>query len=93
MMFMTSTKTTSIGYSLATAGAISALIQVAVMPHLLRIFGTLGVYNFSMSLWAYAFLVMPLINLLARCGATTIAVWFGLALSLGFARGGNMAYS
>ncbi|KAG2062688.1 MFS general substrate transporter, partial [Suillus decipiens] len=92
-----------IGYSLAAAGAISAVIQLCIMSYLLRTFDSAKMYNFCMALWPYTFLVLPILNLLARAGldettgelgTTTITLlWVGIAFVLMLSKVASLAYS
>ncbi|KAG1858426.1 major facilitator superfamily domain-containing protein [Suillus subalutaceus] len=81
-----------IGYSLATSGAIGATIQLCIMSYLLRTFDSAKMYSFCISIWPYPFLVLPILNLIARAGldettgelgTTTVALlWVGIAFVL-----------
>jgi len=92
-----------IGYSLATAGAISAGIQLLFLPTLLRTFEITRLYTFCMSLWPLTFAALPFLNLLARSSLDTatglidaetqVKIWIGIALILGMSRVGCLAYS
>ncbi|KAG2752160.1 MFS general substrate transporter [Suillus brevipes Sb2] len=92
-----------IGYSLATAGAIAAAIQLCIMSYLLRTFDSAKMYNFCMALWPYTFLVLPILNLIARAGLdettgelgpTVVALlWVGIAFVLMVSKVASLAYS
>lgn len=92
-----------IGYSLATAGAIAAAIQLCIMSYLLRTFESAKLYNFCMGLWPYTFLVLPILNLIARAGsdettgelgtATIAFLWVGIAFVLMLTKVASLAYS
>ncbi|GLB35095.1 putative MFS general substrate transporter [Lyophyllum shimeji] len=92
-----------IGYSLATAGAISAGIQLLFMPTLLRTFEITRLYEFCMNLWPLTFAALPCLNLLARSSLDAATgsidptaqaeIWIGIALVLGTSRVGCLAYS
>ncbi|KAH7909720.1 major facilitator superfamily domain-containing protein [Hygrophoropsis aurantiaca] len=92
-----------IGYSLATAGAIAAAIQLFIMSYLLRTFDCAKMYNFCMSLWPYTFALLPILNFIARRGldettgnlnTTAVALlWLGIAIVLGISKIGALAYS
>ncbi|EIW85420.1 MFS general substrate transporter [Coniophora puteana RWD-64-598 SS2] len=60
-----------IGYCLATSGTIAALIQVLLMPYLLRTFDCARMYSFCMNMWPIAFMLLPTLNLIARAGMET----------------------
>jgi hypothetical protein len=92
-----------IGYSLSTAGIASAVLQVVLMPYLLRTYPSVKIYNFAMSMWWPPFACLPLINLIARAGydpstgmagARTLAIlWVCLAGTILISRFGQLAYS
>ncbi|KAG2360853.1 major facilitator superfamily domain-containing protein [Suillus spraguei] len=92
-----------IGYSLASAGAISAAIQLCIMSYLLRTFDCAKMYNFCMALWPYTFLVLPILNLIARAGLdettgelgtnTITLLWVGIAFVLMLSRVAGLAFS
>ncbi|KAH7889900.1 major facilitator superfamily domain-containing protein [Phlebopus sp. FC_14] len=92
-----------IGYSLATAGAIGATIQVFIMSYLLRTFDCAKMYNFCMALWPYTYLSLPILNLIACKGldevtgtfdeSTTAMLWTGIAIVLGMSKAAGLAYS
>lgn len=92
-----------IGYSLATAGAIAASIQLCIMSYLLRTFDSAKMYNFCMSLWPYTFLALPILNLIARAGldeitgelgtATVALLWVGIAFVLMLSKVASLGYS
>ncbi|KIJ60665.1 hypothetical protein HYDPIDRAFT_43197 [Hydnomerulius pinastri MD-312] len=92
-----------IGYSLATAGAIAAAIQVFIMSYLLRTFDCAKMYNFCMGLWPYTYVALPFLNAIARRGLdettgvpdtyTTAMLWTGIALVLGLSRTAALGYS
>ncbi|KAG2360854.1 major facilitator superfamily domain-containing protein [Suillus spraguei] len=92
-----------IGYSLATAGAIGAAIQLCIMSYLLRTFDCAKMYNFCMALWPYTFLVLPILSIIARTGlddttgelgtATVALLWVGIAFVLMLSKVASLAYS
>ncbi|KAG1879286.1 major facilitator superfamily domain-containing protein [Suillus tomentosus] len=91
-----------IGYSLAIAGAIGAAIQLCIMSYLLRTFDAAKIYCFCMSLWPYTFLVLPVLNIIARAGldettgelgTTAVAfLWVGIAFVLLLTKAACVAY-
>lgn len=91
-----------IGYSLATSGAIGAAIQLCIMSYLLRTFDSAKMYCFCISIWPYTFLVLPILNLIARAGldettgelgTTTVALlWVGIAFVLMLTKVACLAY-
>ncbi|KAF8654091.1 hypothetical protein AX16_003624 [Volvariella volvacea WC 439] len=92
-----------IGYSLATAGTISACIQLFLMPTLLRTFDVVKFYNFCMALWPISFVSLPLLNIIIRTGYDEVTgtvnphaipiVWSGIAALLVCSRVSLLAYS
>ncbi|KAG1819574.1 major facilitator superfamily domain-containing protein [Suillus subaureus] len=92
-----------IGYSLAIAGAIGATIQLCIMSYLLRTFDSAKMYSFCMGIWPYTFLVLPLLNLIARAGldettgelgtATVALLWVGIAFVLMLTKIASLAYT
>jgi len=60
-------------------------------------------YNFCMSLWPYAFLILPFLNIIARAGldettgelgANTVSLlWVGIALALLLSKVAGLCYS
>ncbi|KAI0332370.1 MFS general substrate transporter [Cubamyces sp. BRFM 1775] len=59
-----------IGRALAVMGAVSIPLKLC-MPTLLRRFGTLAVFDFSMLAWIVTFAFMPLASLVARHATTS----------------------
>jgi hypothetical protein len=92
-----------IGYTLAMAGAMAALVQISVLPYVMRTFDNWKTYSFSMTLLPYAFTTMPLLNLLAQSGydettgamtpGTSIAMWICIAITQILSRLGMMGYT
>ncbi|KAG1749005.1 major facilitator superfamily domain-containing protein [Suillus paluster] len=92
-----------IGYSLATSGAIAAAIQLCIMSYLLRTFDSAKMYNFCMALWPYTFLILPVLNLIARAGLdettgelgtpAVALLWVGIAFVLMLSKVASLAYS
>ncbi|EPQ58389.1 MFS general substrate transporter [Gloeophyllum trabeum ATCC 11539] len=90
-----------IGYSLATCGSLAACVQLFLLPVVLRRFDTARVYTFCMGLWPCVFLMMPLLNAIARSGLqddevsvdAKALVWIGVAIMLALSRLGCLAYS
>ncbi|KAF8078095.1 major facilitator superfamily multidrug-resistance, DHA1 sub-family [Lyophyllum atratum] len=92
--------TSEIGYALALSGAIAAALQLFIMPALLRRFNHARMYHFCMKTWAYVYIGLPLLNVVARQGlngtggnAVTIIIWVWIAVILLAARVGFLAYS
>ncbi|KAF8840974.1 MFS general substrate transporter [Paxillus ammoniavirescens] len=92
-----------IGYSLASSGAIAAAIQVFIMSYLLRTFDYAAMYKFCMALWPYAYVVLPILNAIARAGldketgqfdvSTTAMLWTGIAVVLALSKTASLGYS
>ncbi|KAL6309000.1 MFS general substrate transporter [Sparassis latifolia] len=92
-----------IGYSLATSGVISVLLQLFCMPYLLRKVEHAKMYNFCMALWPYCYVLLPGLNLLARGGideatgqilpASRAFIWMGIAGLLSIAKVAGLAFS
>ncbi|KAH9946226.1 MFS general substrate transporter [Epithele typhae] len=62
-----------IGYALSISGLVSILLQIAVMPFVLRRFDHAWTYNACMALWPFCFVLLPALNVLARAGAADLA--------------------
>ncbi|KZT28496.1 MFS general substrate transporter [Neolentinus lepideus HHB14362 ss-1] len=92
-----------IGYSLATCGTLAAFVQLFLLPIVLKRFDTAKVYTFCMSLWTYVFMLLPVLNVIARIGAQPAGgvidarvkalVWAGLGIVLALSRLGCLAFS
>ncbi|TFK42727.1 major facilitator superfamily domain-containing protein [Crucibulum laeve] len=95
--------TTQIGFALAASGVIAALLQVLIMPTILRHVDHAKMYHFCMKLWPYTFLGLPVLNMIAVNGLdaangelnefTQLIIWMGIAVILSMARVGFLAYS
>ena len=78
-------------------------MQITIMPYLMRRFDTLRIYNFTMALWPYAFVAMPLLNFVARNGlnagtgqmstGTRTMLWCGICMTLMLSRFGALSFS
>ncbi|KAH9901278.1 MFS general substrate transporter [Cubamyces lactineus] len=95
---------TQIGYALSISGLISILLQLLVMPIVLRRVDHARMYNFCMGLWPFCFVLLPGLNILARWGAldeafgvlaptTRALVWLGIGLILSISRTAALAFS
>ncbi|TFK55183.1 MFS general substrate transporter [Heliocybe sulcata] len=92
-----------IGFSLATSGVLAAFVQLFLLPIVLKRCDTCKVYTFCMSLWAYVFMLLPLLNVIARSGVqrtdevldarAKALVWVGLGIMLALSRLGCLAFS
>ncbi|KAF8894468.1 major facilitator superfamily domain-containing protein [Infundibulicybe gibba] len=92
-----------IGFSLAAAGAVSALLQLLFMPILLRRFDHAKIYHSCMRVWPSTFASLPFLSLIARNGmntttgrmdpGTTAVLWACIIVILSMARVGFLGYS
>ncbi|KAF9262151.1 MFS general substrate transporter [Marasmius fiardii PR-910] len=90
-----------IGFSLATAGSTSALIQLFFMPSILRRYKLVNIYNVCIAFWPIVFAILPTLNLIARHGSnpgeldarSTSLLWLGIVITLALSRIGCLAYS
>jgi hypothetical protein len=92
-----------IGYTLSASGILAMLLQILVMPYLLRTFDKAKVYHFCMCLFPCMFIVLSTLNLIARSGYdeasgvidshTTGLLWAGIALVLLMSRIVNLSYA
>ncbi|KIJ44207.1 hypothetical protein M422DRAFT_67512 [Sphaerobolus stellatus SS14] len=94
-----------IGYALAIAGSSAALLQLLVMPSLLRRCSPLTAYKYCMKLWPVAYIFLPFLNLLARMGLDSASenevltsrfsalLWVGVGVCLAMTRIANLAFS
>jgi hypothetical protein len=91
---------------LATSGAIAAGLQLFFMPYLLRRFDHAKMYNTCVAIYPYVYLLLPLLNIVARQGTvvgddgvegvtpgTKALLWLGIAILLGMARIACLAFS
>jgi hypothetical protein len=79
------------------------LLQILLMPYLMRTFDKAKVYNFCMCLFPFMFIVLSMLNLIARRGYdevtgvmnshTTGLLWAGIALVLSMSRFVNLSYA
>ncbi|KAI0336417.1 MFS general substrate transporter [Cubamyces sp. BRFM 1775] len=95
---------TQIGYALSISGLISILLQLLVMPIVLRRVDHARMYNFCMGLWPFCFVLLPGLNIIARWGAldeavgvlaptTRALVWLGIGVILSISRTAALAFS
>jgi len=96
-----------IGYALAIAGFSAALLQLLVMPSLLRHYSVLSAYKSCMKLWPGIYMILPCLNLLARKGLDqdstpgkeilipqySAMLWMGVGICLALSRIANLAFS
>ncbi|KIM87578.1 hypothetical protein PILCRDRAFT_815139 [Piloderma croceum F 1598] len=95
--------TEQIGYSLSGSGILAMLLQILLMPYLMRTFDKAKVYNFCMCLFPFMFIVLSMLNLIARRGYdevtgvmnshTTGLLWAGIALVLSMSRVVNLSFA
>jgi hypothetical protein len=79
------------------------LLQILLMPYLMRTFDKAKVYNFCMCLFPFMFVVLSTLNLIARSGYdevtgvmnshTTGLLWAGIALVLSMSRFVNLSFA
>ncbi|ESK92845.1 major facilitator superfamily multidrug- dha1 sub-family [Moniliophthora roreri MCA 2997] len=92
-----------IGFSLASAGAASALMQLFFMPSVLRRYNRAAIYNFCVGFWPIVFAALPVLNVIARCGLNASSgeldghsaslLWVGVIVILATSRIACLAYS
>jgi hypothetical protein len=92
-----------IGYSLSSSGFLAMLLQIMLMPYLLRTFDKAKLYNFCMCLFPFMFILLSTLNLIARSGYdevtgvinshTTSLLWAGIALVLSISRFVNLSFA
>ncbi|KAK7049264.1 hypothetical protein VNI00_005865 [Paramarasmius palmivorus] len=92
-----------IGFSLASAGAVSALMQLFFMPTILRRYKLAAIYNFCVAFWPVVFAALPVLNVIARYGLnadgteldthSTSLLWVGVIVILATSRVACLAYS
>ncbi|KAF8525796.1 major facilitator superfamily domain-containing protein [Hysterangium stoloniferum] len=96
--------TDEIGYSLAVAGFTSVVLQLFLMPWLLRKFDLDSMYRLCMGLFPFIFVALPLLNLLARSGVSgddvqvtvewiKVALWSGIIVTLAMSRVAVLSFS
>ncbi|KAJ7136766.1 major facilitator superfamily domain-containing protein [Mycena epipterygia] len=79
---------TEIGYVLSISSGIFAFLQFLVMPTLMRRFNIASMYIFCMGVWPITFMLVPLLNLIARMGldkptgAFNPLLWVGISVML-----------
>jgi hypothetical protein len=88
---------------LGMAGCMAAVLQLGVLPSLLHRFKSQTVFTFLIGFWPVAFLMLPILNLIARSGFDEAAgimhpsyqsvIWVGVCILLALARAGWLAYS
>jgi hypothetical protein len=79
------------------------LLQLTVMPCLLRTFDNQWIYQFTMAMWPYSFAILPLLNLIAYHGTVeatgamrpvaAAALCVGIGMTLLVSRIGMLAFS
>ncbi|KAJ7039837.1 major facilitator superfamily domain-containing protein [Mycena alexandri] len=93
-----------IGYSVSMLSAIFVLLQLLLAPHLLRRFDIGRLYIFCMGLWPLTFILIPVLNVIARLHPlgepvhnepTThkIALWVGIAVVLTCSAMASLSFS
>ncbi|KAJ7464027.1 major facilitator superfamily domain-containing protein [Mycena latifolia] len=80
-----------IGYAMAMSSGSFATLQFLVMPFLMSKFTTIKLYIFCMGVWPFTFLLLPLLNLIARMSLANriddgsdvrfkVLLWLGIAV-------------
>ncbi|KZP15464.1 MFS general substrate transporter [Athelia psychrophila] len=95
--------TENIGYSLSTSGAVSLLLQLMIMPYLIRNFNLAKMYSLCFWMFPFMFPLLAVLNLVARGGydgttgelssQASAAIWVGIAIVMTMARFANLAFS
>ncbi|KAF9453281.1 MFS general substrate transporter [Macrolepiota fuliginosa MF-IS2] len=91
--------TSQIGYALAIAGASSIIIQLTLLPSLLRTFSHARLYNFFMFLWPFTFAALPILRFTLISGGSHPGphrlglVWVEIVILMSLSRFGCLAYS
>jgi hypothetical protein len=78
-----------IGYALAISGVVAALLQLAVMPVLLKKFRHQDIYHTCMNVWPVVFAVFPLLRWVEKIGderLRTHILWVMIGMQLLVAR-------
>ncbi|CAK5279462.1 unnamed protein product [Mycena citricolor] len=92
-----------IGYALALSSIILALLQLFVMPHLLRLFRPVVLLHFTMWMWLVPFALMPWIHIIAKNGLAAgtgsqdpenyVRMWIAVAIMLSTSRIGALGFA
>lgn len=98
-----SIQASQIGYALSGSGVTAIFIQLLYLPYLLRRFDKAELYNFCMSMFPCAFILLSTLNFFARINFDEVSgtasphatglVWTGIAVVLTIVRIGNISYS
>ena len=81
----------NIGKALSIRAVATIVVQIVGFPYLQRRVGTMRLYRLLMALFIPTFLMMPLINVVARLGQPAW-VWIGLVVTLLTGATANMAF-
>ncbi|KAJ6579953.1 major facilitator superfamily domain-containing protein [Mycena vulgaris] len=95
---------TQIGYTLSMSSGFFAFFQLLLMPILMRKFSIAKMYMFFMGVWPITFMLVPLLNAIARMGQNNrgantsyfnfdILLWIGTAVVIICWRVACLAYS
>ncbi|KZP25053.1 MFS general substrate transporter [Athelia psychrophila] len=92
-----------IGYALSSSGVTAMIMQLFLMPYILRTFDKAKMYNLCFCMYPLVFPIMSALNVIARAGydeatetlsaQATAAVWAGIALLLLMSRFAFLAFS
>ncbi|KZP26906.1 MFS general substrate transporter [Athelia psychrophila] len=95
--------TESIGYSLSTSAVACLILQLMIVPYLIRTFNHAKIYNLCFWVFPFTFPLLAVLNLIARAGydrttgelssQASAAIWVGIAIVMAMARIANLAYS
>lgn len=81
-----------IGTALSIRGVATIAVQLFAFPHLVRAVGNTRLFRILVVLYIPTFLLLPLLNVLARAGAPA-PVWVGVAVVLALGAISNMAFA
>jgi len=94
--------TSQIGYALSMAGVMAVLMQIFLMPVLIRRSNHAKMYHLCMKLWFFPFLVLPFLNIIAINGLdesgkmlpkTEVLLWIGISIAICAYRFSCLAFS
>lgn len=95
-------QTESIGYSLSISGLISLLLQLMIMPYLVRTYNKAKMYHFCFWMFPLAFPILGVLNVIARGGYDEVtgelsshasaAIWVGITITQAMSRFAGLAF-
>ncbi|KAJ7465044.1 major facilitator superfamily domain-containing protein [Mycena latifolia] len=93
---------TEIGYTLALSSVLQIVVQVFLMPTLLRTFDIARLYIFGMGVWPISFALLPVLNGIARLGLDTetgrsktgyeVGLWIAITIVHMISRVGSLSF-